>query len=70
MKNKWILFCVAIALVAINLLNADLSVYKQLSPADLVPVIVIAVVIFLVKTGMLSALLIGIKKVWEWIKHK
>ena len=70
MKNKWILFCVAIALVAINLLNADLSVYKQLSPADLMPVIVIAVVIFLVKTGMLSALLIGIKKVWEWIKHK
>ena len=70
MKNKWILFGVAIVLMAINFLNADFSAYRQLSPADLVPVIIIALVIFLLKTGVLSALLIGIKKLWEWIKRK
>ena len=70
MKNKWILLGVAIVLMAINFLNADFSAYRQLSPADLVPVIIIALVIFLLKTGVLSALLIGIKKLWEWLKRK
>ena len=62
MKNKWILIGVAVIMIAINLLNTDFSAYKQLSPADLVPVIAIALVIFLSKTGILSILLIGIKK--------
>ena len=70
MKNKWILFGVAIVLIAINMLNADFSAYKQLSPADLVPVITIALVIFLIKTGVLSALLIGIQKLWKWLRRK
>ena len=70
MKNKWILFGVAIVLMAINLLNADFSAYKQFSPADLVPVITIALVIFLIKTGVLSALLIGIQKLWEGLIRK
>lgn len=70
MKNKWILFGVAIVLMAINLPNADFSAYKQLSPSDLVPVIAVALVIFLIKTGVLSALLIGIKKLWEWLRRK
>lgn len=34
MKNKWILFGVAIALMVINLLNADFSANQQLSVAD------------------------------------
>ena len=62
MKNKWILFCVAIVLIAINLLSGDFSTYQQLSPADFLPVIVIILVSFLIKTGVLSALVIGIKK--------
>ena len=70
MKNKWILFGVAIVLMAINFLNADFSAYKQLSPADFVPVIIIALVSFLIKTSVLSAVLIGIKKIWEWIRNK
>ena len=70
MKNKWIILGVAIVLIAVNLLNADFSAYKQLSPADLVPVIAIALVIFLIKTGVLSTLLIGIKKLWEWLGRK
>ena len=70
MKNKWILFCVAIVLIAINLLNADFSTYQQLSPADFLPVIVIMLVSFLIKTSVLSALVIGIKKLWEWLRRK
>ena len=70
MRNKWILFGVAIVLIAINLLNADFSAYKQLSPADFLPVIIIALVSFLIKAGFLSALLIGFKKLWKWIKRK
>lgn len=70
MKNKWILFGVAIVLMAINLLSGDFSTYQQLSPADFLPVIVITLVNFLIKTGVLSALVIGIKKLWEWIRRK
>ena len=70
MRNNWILFGVAIILMAINLLNADFSVYKQLTPADFLPVIIVALVSFLIKTSVLSTLLIGIKKLWEWIRRK
>ena len=70
MKNKWILFAVALVLIAINLLSADFSAYKQLSAGDLLPVIVIALVSFLIKTGVLSAVVIGIKKLWKWIRKK
>lgn len=70
MKNKWILFAVALVLIAINLLNADFSGYKQLSVSDLLPVIVIALVNFLIKTGVLSAAVIGIKELWQWIRKK
>ena len=70
MKNKWILFGVAVALTAINLLNGDFSVYRRLSPIDFWPVFVIALVSFSLKTGVMSALIIGIKKLWEKRKRK
>lgn len=70
MKNKWILLGIAIVLMAINLLNTDLSAYRQLSPADFLPVIAIVLASFLIKTGVLSALLIVIKKLWERIKRQ
>lgn len=38
--------------------------------ASLLPVIVIALVSFLIKTGVLSAAAIGMKKLWEWIRKK
>ena len=62
MSNKWILFAVAIVLIVFNLINADFSAFAQLSPADFLPVIAIALVSYLLKTGALSAVLIGIKK--------
>lgn len=70
MKSKWGLFAVAIVIMAFNLLNADFSVFQNLSPTDLLPVIVIALVSFLIKTGAVSALIIGIKKLWHRIRRK
>ena len=68
MKSKWILFGVVIVLMAVNILNADFSAYKQLSLTDFIPLVAITLVIFLIKTGFLSALLIGITKLWQWLK--
>ncbi len=70
MKNKWILLAVAVVLMVINFLNADFSVYKQLSPADILPVVAITLVSVLIKTGALSAILIGIKKLIKWLRGK
>lgn len=70
MKNKWILFTVALVLIVINLLNADFSTYKRLSAGDFLPVIMIALVSFLIKTGVLSAVVIGIKKLCQWLRKK
>ena len=67
---KWILFAVAATIMALNYLTKDLSAYKQLSPADLAPVIVITAVIFLLKTGALSAILIALKKLWDRIQKQ
>ena len=56
MKSKWVLFAVAIVIMAFNLLNADFSVFQNLSPADLLPVIIIALVSFLIRSyGIESA---------------
>ena len=56
--------------MVINFLSTDLSAYKELSASDFLPVIAIALVSFLIKTGVLSALIIGIKKLWKRIKIK
>ena len=69
-SSKWILFALALVIMAVNYLSKDFSAYKQLSAADLIPVVGITVVIFLLKTGVLSALLIGLKKLWEQIKEQ
>lgn len=70
MKIKWVLFGVAIILMATNWLNEDFAVYQQLSPADFLPVIVIALVSFPIKTGVLSVLFIGIEELWQLLKRK
>ena len=70
MKSKWILLAAATIMIAISLLRADFSVYRQLSPADLLPVVAIVTISFVLKTGIVSTLLIGIKKLWERISRK
>ena len=69
MKNEWILFGVAISLILINIRNQDFSAYQHLSPKDFLPIIMIASVSFLIKTGVLSAILIGLKKLWKTVSR-
>ena len=53
-----------------SLLTSDLSVYKQLSPTDLLPVLAIALLSFLLKAGTQSPIFLGLKKLWKWITKK
>jgi len=57
-------------MMVINFVTADFSVFADLSPLDFLPVIVISAVIFLIKTGVLSAILIGLNVFWDWILRK
>lgn len=69
-KNKWLPAIAAAIVLGITWLDHDSSVYAELSPAALVPVIVIAAVIVFLKAGVLSAILIGLKNLWERIRRK
>ena len=68
--NKWVLLAVAVIVIGINIWQGDFSAYKVLSAADLVPVVGIVAVIFLLKFGALSAIIIGLKKLLEWLKNR
>lgn len=69
-KYRWIVFISSVIMILVNLSKADFSVYRQFSTDALIPVIAIAAVVFLLKTGVLSALLIGLKKLWERLHKK
>ena len=69
-KNKWLLAAAAIIMLGISWANADLSAFQQRSFSDFAPVLIITTVVFLIKTGVLSALLIAIKKLWDWLRRK
>lgn len=64
-KYRWILFISAVIMIAVNLSKADFSVYRQFSANELIPIAAITVVIFLLKTGVLSGILIGLKELWQ-----
>ena len=69
-NRKWPLLLAALIMLAATWLDTDLSAFSQLSPGDLLPVILIAVVIFLAKTGALSLVLLGLRKFWNRIRKK
>ena len=55
--------------MVVTFANADFSVFADLSPLDFLPVIVISAVIFLIKTGVLTAIVISLKNLWDcWMK--
>ena len=69
-QYRWILFISAVIMSAVHLSKADFSVYQQLSVSELIPIIAITAVIFLLKTGVLSGILVGLKKLWERLHKK
>ena len=69
-KSKWIIFGISVAFIIYNLLRADCSAYNSLSGSDLLPVIAVTLASYLVKVIILSAIIIGIKKLVDWIRKK
>ena len=69
MKNKWSIALAATLMLAVTWQDGDRSQFSSLSAADYLPVMVISAVIFLLKTGILSALLLMVKKLWEKLRN-
>lgn len=68
-ENKWILAIAAVVMMAVTWLDKG-PASPELAPSDFAPVLIITIVIFIVKTGVLSAVLLGLKKLWEKIREK
>ena len=68
--NKWILLVAALIMLAVTWLGKEPESLSQLSAGDLLPILAVSAVIFLVKTGVLSALLLLIKKLWDKFRKK
>ena len=66
-SRKWPLLLAALIMLAATWLDAGLHAFSQLSPEALLLVIRIAAVIFLAKTGALSLVLLGLRKLWNRI---
>ena len=69
-KRKWPPLLAVLIMLAATWLDTDLRAFSQLSPEALLPVICITAVIFLVKTGALSLVLLGLRKLWNRIRKK
>ena len=68
-SKKWPLAIAAAIMLAVTWLDNDHSSFQNLTPEEIAPVIVITAVIFLVKTGVLSAVLMGLKKLWDFLRQ-
>lgn len=68
MKNKWPVAIAALIMLALTWIDTDTGALKKLSPDAIVPVLGITAVIFLIKTGILSAVLAAIRKLWEHLR--
>ena len=69
-KRKWPLLAAALIMMAITWLSKDPGTLSQLSGEDLWPVVILTAVIFLLKTGALSLILLGLRKLWNRIRKK
>ena len=63
--SKWPIAIAALIMPAPTWMDTDTGALKNLSVDAIVPVLMITAVIFLVKTGVLPAVLAVIKKLWE-----
>ena len=70
LKKKWPLLLAALIMLAVTRLNNDPDSLSSLSPEALLPVLILTAVIFLLKTGTLSLVLLGLRKLWNRIRKK
>ena len=60
----------AVILIGINIWQGNFDAYKNLSAGQIVPVVGVAAVVFLLKFGALTTIIIGLKKLLEWLKNR
>ena len=70
LKTKWPLLVAALIMLAVTWLNKDPEALSNLSAEAILPIVILTVVIFLLKTGVLSLALLGLRKLWHWIFKK
>lgn len=70
LKTKWTLLVAALIMLAVTWLNKDPDTLSNLSAEAILPIVILTAVIFLLKTGVLSLVLLGLRKLWHWIFKK
>jgi hypothetical protein len=66
--TKCLIAIASVAFIVINLLDNDFSQLRTLPKERLLPILLITLITFLIKAGILSAILIGLKKLWKWFR--
>lgn len=67
---KYTVIAACVIMLILSLRDTDFSAFENLSLSDILPILVIAVVIFALKTGILTALILGIRKLIKLIFKK
>ena len=70
LKTKWPLLAAALIMLAVTWLNRDPDTLSNLSPEAILPILILTAVVFLVKTGVLSLVLLGLRKLLNRIRKK
>jgi hypothetical protein len=65
---KCLIAIASVAFIVIILLDNDFSQLRTLPKERLLPILLITLITFLIKAGILSAILIGLKKLWKWFR--
>lgn len=70
LKKRWLVLIAALIMLSFSLQDFDLSQLEKLELKDMFPIILLTVVIFLLRTSILSIVLLGIQKVWKRLTKK
>lgn len=65
LKKKWLVLGAALIMLMFTLRDFNFSDFKKLSFEDILPIIILTAIIFLLRTSLLSAILIGVQKLWK-----
>lgn len=69
-NKKWLVLIAALAMLSFTLKDADFKQLEAFTWKDILPILFIAAIIFLLKTSILSVVLLAVKKVWDRLTKK
>lgn len=65
LTKKWLVVIVIVLMLALTLKDVDANQLESFTIKDMLPLFVITAVIFILKTSVLSMLLLAIRKLWH-----